>query len=54
MPIHDGRESPGQIVVRFDPVQLAGFYEGGQDCPVLCPGFMNCEETVFAIMETSA
>jgi hypothetical protein len=48
MSVHDGGEGLGQIAVRFDAVQFAGFYEGGQNGPVLCPSFVTCEETVFA------
>lgn len=48
MSVHDGGEGLGQIAVRFDSVQLAGLAAGGQDGPVLCPGFVTCEETVLA------
>jgi len=48
MPIHDGGEGLCRIAVRLDPVQLAGFYEGGQRGPILGPGSLTGEETVLA------
>lgn len=38
----------GQIAMWPNPVYLAGFYEGGQDVPVLCLGFVTCKKTVLA------
>ena len=35
--------------MRFDPVEFAGFDQGGDDGPVLCAGIMTGEERVFAV-----
>ena len=48
MSIDDSGEGLGQTAVRFHSVQLAGLAEGGQNCPILGPGFVTCEKTVFA------
>ena len=33
----------------FNPIEFAGFDQGRDDGPVLCPGIMASEERVFAV-----
>jgi len=45
----DSCQGTGQIAMRLDPVELAGFDQRCDDGPVLCAIIMSGEERVFAI-----
>ena len=47
--VDDDRECSGQIGLRIDGIEFGGLNQRGDDCPVLCPGVVFCEECVLAI-----
>ena len=49
MPVDDGPESRGQIGVRFDDVEFAGFDQRRDGRPVFGTGIVPGEESVFAV-----
>ena len=49
VPCGDGGQNTGQIAMRFDPVELAGFDQRCDDGPVLCASIMSGEERVFTV-----
>ena len=48
MPVDDGHEGLGQIGVRLDGVEFAGFDQRGDGGPVLGTGVVARKEGVFA------
>lgn len=49
VPRGDGCHGTSQIAMGFDSIEFAGFDQRRDNCPVLCPGIVTCEERVFAI-----
>ena len=49
VPCGDGGQNTGQIAMRFDPVELAGFDQRCDDGPVLCARIVAREERIFTI-----
>lgn len=50
----DGDQDTGQIAMRLDPVEFAGFDQRCDDGPTLCPGIVSGEECVFAVQGDGA
>ena len=49
VPAYNGFQDGGQVAVRLDPVEFAGFDQGRDDGPVLCASVVPGEERVFAV-----
>lgn len=49
MPCGDSCQDTGQIAVGLDPIEFAGFDQGGDDGPVLRASIMSGEERVFTV-----
>ena len=54
MAVDDGCECSGNVAVRFDCVELAGFDERRDDSPVLGACVVAGEERVFALQRDGA
>ena len=45
----DTGEDIGELGLRVDAAQLAGFDEAGEGCPVFGPQIMTCEHGIFTL-----